>query len=64
MRSDGMEPGGIFEDGELNESGSGLLSVEGVIEGVRYQNEDNGYSVCDLAVSEEELITVDRKSVV
>ncbi len=47
-----------FEFGELNESESELITVEGIIEGIRFQNEENGYCVCDLSVSEEELITI------
>lgn len=35
-----------------------LLTVEGTIEHIIYQNEENGYAVCELAVSDTELITV------
>ncbi len=35
-----------------------LLTVEGTIEHIIYQNEENGYAVCELSVSDTELITV------
>lgn len=35
-----------------------LITVEGIVEHVVYQNEQNGYSVLDLAISETELITL------
>lgn len=34
-----------------------LLTVEGTIEHIIYQNEENGYAVCELSVSDTELIT-------
>ncbi len=36
----------------------GLNELSGMIEHVVYRNEANGYAVCDLAVSENELVTV------
>ena len=32
--------------------------LEGTVEGITYQNAENGYTVCDLAVNGEELVTV------
>ena len=34
-----------------------LLELEGVIECVIYSNEENGYTVCELSLSDEEYIT-------
>lgn len=34
-----------------------LLSIEGMIEHIIYQNEENGYTVCEMSVSDTELIT-------
>ena len=34
-----------------------LLELEGVIERVIYSNEENGYTVCELSLSDEEYIT-------
>ena len=41
----------------MNES-SGLSRLEGSIEHVIYANEDNGYAICDMAVADDEIITV------
>ena len=35
-----------------------LLELEGTVEHIVYQNESTGYTVCDLAVSENELVTL------
>jgi len=35
-----------------------LITVEGVIEGITYQNEENGYTVCDLGTEDNDLITL------
>ncbi len=35
-----------------------LDMLEGTVEGITYQNAENGYTVCDLAVNGEELVTV------
>jgi exodeoxyribonuclease V alpha subunit len=43
-----------FTEKEDNE----LLTVEGIIEHIIYQNEENGYAVCEMSVSDTELITV------
>ncbi len=37
---------------------SGLVSIEGSIEHVIYSNEENGYSICDMAASDDEIITI------
>ena len=42
---------------KLNES-SGLQKLEGSIEHVIYSNEDNGYSICDMAVENDEIVTI------
>lgn len=34
-----------------------LLELEGIIENITYHNEENGYSVCDLAVEDDTLVT-------
>ena len=41
----------------INES-SGLQRLEGSVEYVIYSNEDNGYSICDMAVADDEIITI------
>ncbi len=43
---------------ERTDESSGLQRLEGSIEYVIYSNEDNGYSICDMAVSDDEIITV------
>ncbi|MBO5416349.1 MAG: ATP-dependent RecD-like DNA helicase [Clostridia bacterium] len=40
------------------EESSGLQKLEGSIEHVIYSNEDNGYAICDMAVADDEIITV------
>lgn len=35
-----------------------LLTVEGIVEHIIYQNEENGYAVCELSISDAELITI------
>ena len=34
-----------------------ILSINGEIEHIIYQNEENGYTVCEMNVNDEELIT-------
>ncbi len=36
----------------------GLLEIEGTVEHIVFQNENNGYTVCELAVSGEEYVTL------
>lgn len=36
----------------------GLQKLEGSIERVIYSNEENGYSICDIAVADDEIITI------
>jgi len=46
---------------EKEQSGNkkdGLIEINGTIEHVIFRNEANGYAVCDLAVSDTELITI------
>ena len=44
---------------EINMEASGLQKLEGSVERVIYSNEENGYTICDLASSEKgEIITV------
>lgn len=43
---------------ESEKKDSDLLELEGVIDSVTYHNEENGYSVCDLAVDDNTLVTV------
>ncbi len=35
----------------------GLSELEGTVEHIVFQNEDNGYTVCELALSDEDLVT-------
>ena len=35
-----------------------LLSIEGTVEHIVYQNENNGYTVCELAASDEDYLTL------
>ncbi|MCI8589601.1 MAG: ATP-dependent RecD-like DNA helicase [Clostridiales bacterium] len=42
----------------IEESAKELLTIEGIIENIVYQNSQNGYSVLDLAISEAEFITL------
>jgi len=43
----------------INASGDGIITLEGTIERVTYQNEDNGYSVCEMSISDsDDYITV------
>ena len=37
---------------EINMEASGLQKLEGSVERVIYSNEENGYTICDLSVSE------------
>ena len=36
----------------------GLQKLEGSVENVIYTNEDNGYTICDMAIADDEMITV------
>ena len=42
-------------DGEINVTG--LQKLEGNVENIIYTNEDNGYTICDMAIDDDELIT-------
>ncbi len=37
---------------------SGLQKLEGSVEYIVYANEDNGYTICDMAIVEDEIVTV------
>ncbi len=37
---------------------SGLQKLEGCVEYIVYSNEDNGYTICDLAIVDDEIVTV------
>lgn len=37
---------------------AGLQKLEGSVEYVIYSNEDNGYAICDMAVADDEIITI------
>ncbi len=41
----------------VNES-SGLIKLEGSIEHVIYANDENGYAICDMATSDDDIVTV------
>lgn len=43
---------------DVSDSRDELIGLEGIIEHVIYQNEENGYSVCELSVNDEELVTI------
>ena len=53
----GEESSFMQEAEKINES-SGLQRLEGSIEHVIYSNEDNGYAICDMALGDDEIITV------
>ena len=53
----GKEIAFVTEVENTNES-SGLQKLEGSIEHVIYSNEDNGYAICDMAVYDDEIITI------
>ncbi len=40
-----------------NLSSNGLERLEGTVEHIIYYNEENGYTICDLALSDDEIIT-------
>mgnify|MGYP006919012101 FL=1 len=37
--------------------GEELIKISGIIEKIIYQNEENGYTVCDIATDDDELVT-------
>ena len=43
---------------EYGKESLGLQKLEGSVERVIYSNEDNGYTICDLATTDDDLITV------
>ena len=42
----------------MAENESGLSEVGGIVENIIYQNEENGYTVCEIGSFEDELVTV------
>ena len=47
-----------FESIERTDERSGLQKLEGSIEHIVYTNEDNGYTICDMAIDDDEIITI------
>jgi len=47
-----------FESIERADERSGLQKLEGSIEHIVYTNEDNGYTICDMAIDDDEIITI------
>lgn len=47
----------MYDDRALDEAGSELQHIDGTVERVIYCNEDNGYTICDIAVIDDEIIT-------
>ena len=39
------------------QGGEELIKISGMIEKIVYQNEENGYTVCDIATDDDELVT-------
>ena len=37
--------------------GEELIKISGIIEKIIYQNEENGYTVCDIATDDDEFVT-------
>ena len=47
----------MSEENRISES-SGLQKLEGTIEHIVYTNEENGYTICDMAVADDEIVTI------
>ena len=45
-------------DIERMDEASGLQKLEGSIEHIVYTNEENGYTICDMAVADDEIVTI------
>jgi len=45
-------------DVERTDEASGLQRLEGSVEYIVYSNEENGYTICDLAIVDDEIITI------
>lgn len=43
---------------ETDERTDGMLQLEGTVEHVIYSNEENGYTICDMSVDDEDIYTV------
>jgi len=46
------------DDFDYSERTEGLQKLEGTVERVIYSNADNGYTICDVAIVDDEIITV------
>ncbi len=47
-----------MQDVEKLNDNAALQKLEGSIEHVIYSNEDNGYAICDMAVADDEIVTI------
>ena len=47
-----------MQDVEKLNDNAGLQKLEGSIEHVIYSNEDNGYAICDMAIADDEIVTI------
>ena len=47
-----------MQEVERSNENSGLQKLEGSIEHVIYSNEENGYAICDMAVADDEIVTI------
>ena len=46
------------QDVEKLNDNAGLQKLEGSIEHVIYSNEENGYAICDMAIADDEIVTI------
>ncbi len=46
-----------MSDGIINEKKDGIEQLEGVVERIIYSNSDNGYTICDVSVADDDIIT-------
>ena len=44
-----------MDDNVVNKDG--LSEIEGTVEHIVFQNEENGYTVCELVLSDDDLVT-------
>lgn len=47
-----------MSDIERSDERSGLQKLEGSIEHIVYTNEENGYTICDMAIDDDEIVTI------
>ena len=43
---------------DINDESGELVTVEGIVDRIIYQNEENGYTVCELMIGEAEVLTI------